>query len=500
MLPRQAMVKSGVVVERVAEFTSRHRMFLYGQRVGVAVSGGSDSVCLLHLLRELAPRWDLTLSVLHVDHGLRGEESRADAQFVGELAARLNLPFHCHAADAAGISEMNRDNLEQAAREIRRRFFLGFLRSGELDRIALGHTRSDQAETVLFRFLRGAGTAGLAGMRPVTREGFVRPMLDVTRSEVAAYLGDHGIDWREDSTNRDPSFARNRIRNELLPALARDWNPALSDILAGTATVARDEEEYWEGVVSRAVESNLVSTPPAVLFRAEWLQALPRALARRVARAAVERAKGDLRRIDLRHIEAVLHLAELKSGSGRVQIPGLDLFRSFDWVRLGPLEAGKERNFRLPLAVPGTCTVPGTRRVLCLELVEPAGEKNVQQVPGCSGYNERDINDLDWGRISGALELRNWRPGDQYRPIGHASETRIKSLFQDARIPLWERRNWPVLTCGEEILWSAQFGVAAGYAARSSGGLVLRIREILGTAESCNPTFGFRRPMERGSE
>ncbi len=152
-------------VERVAELIRRHAMFERGQRVGVAVSGGADSVCLLHVLVELAPRWDLRLSVLHLDHRLRGEESRGDAEFVRALAARLGLPFH---AEEAG--SLAGDNLEQAARRARRAFFLRLLADRRLDRVALGHTRSDQAETVLYRFLRGAGTAGLAGMRPVTRE------------------------------------------------------------------------------------------------------------------------------------------------------------------------------------------------------------------------------------------------------------------------------------------------------------------------------------------
>ncbi len=169
------------MLKRVAEFISRYNMFTHGQSVGVAVSGGADSVCLLHVLLELSSRWALRLTVLHLDHQLRGDESGEDARFVRDLAARLGLESVIQACDVRRLQAQTADNLEQAARRARRRFFLGCLESGLVSRVALGHTRSDQAETVLFRFLRGCGTAGLAGIFPVTREGCVRPLLDVDR-------------------------------------------------------------------------------------------------------------------------------------------------------------------------------------------------------------------------------------------------------------------------------------------------------------------------------
>src|SRR6516165_11630394 len=217
-------------------------MFEAGQKVGVAVSGGADSVCLLHALRELAPRWDLRLHVLHVNHRLRGAESDEDAQFVRDQAAQFGLPFTIHEADL----DMTPDNLEQAAREIRMAFFNEKIARGAVARVATGHTRSDQAETVLFRFLRGAGTAGLSGIRPVTSEGIVRPLLAISREEIEAWMRERHIPWREDSTNASPTFARNRIRHKLLPLLARDWNPQIEETLARTAEWAQAEEAYWD--------------------------------------------------------------------------------------------------------------------------------------------------------------------------------------------------------------------------------------------------------------
>ncbi|MGD0200755.1 MAG: tRNA lysidine(34) synthetase TilS [Bryobacteraceae bacterium] len=465
------------MLDRIRATIARYRMFTPGQRVGVAVSGGVDSVCLLDVLRELAPEWALRLTVLHVNHRLRGEESRADEEFVRKLAESYGLEFRLRSLDVGQLAGETADNLEQAARRVRGEFFLEFIRRGALDRIALGHTRSDQAETVLFRFLRGAGTAGLAGIRPVTAEGFVRPLLEVDRQDVLEYLRERGLPWREDSTNADPAFARNRIRHHLLPALSRDWNPDLPHVLAGVARIALDEEAYWAAEIERLTSGHFLHRPPALLFRADWLGSLPPASARRVIRRAIEETKGDLRRIDLRHVEQVLELSALVEGSRRIRIPGLEVFRSFDWVRLVPagVDRAASRDYELPAPVPGEIPLPDGTTVLSLRVLEPGTEPLSARDSAASRYNVSDGDDLDWGRIPGPLCVRNWRPGDRYRPAGHTRETKIKLLFQGARIPLWERRGWPVISCGAQIVWARKFGVAAEYAASPGCGPVLRV-------------------------
>ena len=431
-------------------------MFEPGARVGVAVSGGADSVFLLHALFELAPRWDLKLSVAHLDHGLRGAESRDDALFVRELAAQFGLPVHVAEFDVAGV----KDNLEQAARDARRRFYAGLLQDKELDRIATGHTRSDQAETVLFRFLRGSGTAGLSAIRPVTSDGFVRPLIELDRAEVRAYLSERGIFWREDSTNASSDFARNRIRRELLPALVRDWNPALGATLAHTARWAQDEETYWDGEITRLAAAMLTLRPPAVLLQCADLQKLPRAAARRLLRRAVEQVKGDLRGISFEHVERILEMAAAPDGHDRAQAPGLDAYRSFEWIRLAPpgMDGLAGRNYRLSVSVPGCFVLPDNSSTLELQVVDSEG-------------------DLDGDCVAGDLQLRNWRPGDQYRPIGRGSEEKIKTMFQEARIPLWERRNWPILEVQENIVWARGFGPAFSYAATAASRSIVRVRE-----------------------
>ena len=461
-------VRYTIVIERVAQTIERHGMFRPHQRVGVAVSGGADSVCLLEVLRELGSRWDLRLTVLHLDHGLRGEESRQDAEFVQALASAHGLPFVLERAElgtAAG-------NLEEAAREARLQFFRRQIAADLVDSVAVGHTRSDQAETVLFRFLRGAGTAGLAGIRPVTGDPIVRPLLDVTRAETEAFLRARGIAWREDSTNRSARFARNRIRHSLLPQLTEEWNPALEETLAKTADWALAEEAYWKDEIARLALGCLREDGAAVLAPADALARLPLAAARRLVRHAIERAKGNLRGIGLDHVDRALAMARAVGGHGRVQAPGIGITRSFDWIRFAPPQppppAWNER-----ATIPGRIRAPGAQVELELEMIEKPG---TEQALGCV-YNG-NVGCVDGHLVSGELVFRSWSPGDRYRPSGHSNEAKIKTLFHQARIPVWERAQWPVLASGDSIVWTRQFGPAQGVAAGAASTRILQIREV----------------------
>lgn len=463
------------VLQRVREVITRYNMLKPGDSVGIAVSGGADSVCLLHLLTALSRELQLALTVLHLNHGLRGEESDADESFVAQLASDLGWP----AVTRRTVLDPA-ENLEQAAREARLNFFRNTICSHGLRRVATGHTRDDQAETVLFRFLRGSGTAGLAGIRPVTEEGLIRPLLESSRVEIEAWLRERNLHWRDDTTNSSADFARNRIRRQLLPQLEREWNPNLRHTLFQTAEWARAEESYWSSEIDALSASRLACKNGFVFTNVELLAGLPVAAARRLARRAIELVKGDLRGIDFLHVEAILAMAASVQGHGRVQAPGIDVFRSFNRVRFGPISGSgaKDRNYREEVDVPGIARVPAAGVEVVLELIENGSKMGTSPIVynGNMGWLDRD-------RVSGSLILRNWRPGDQYQPVGRASAEKIKLLFQEFRIPIWERRHWPVLVdchqsgTGESIVWSRRFGVAAHVAAEPGCSRVLQIRE-----------------------
>ena len=413
----------------------RYGMLPAGSRVIVAVSGGPDSVCLLHVLRELGP----VAGVVHFNHKLRGEESEADERFVRDLAASMGLPAHV----ASGPCSDEPGNLEQNARRARRRFFRELIATGAADRIALGHARDDQAETVLFRILRGAGTTGLAGILPVTAEGLIRPLLDVRRSDVRQYLEERGIAWREDSSNQSERFARNRIRSGLLPQLEAEWNPNLTSALAHLADVSYEEELHWAAEVHRAAADFVVETGAVEIPVASLADADP-AMQRRLVRHAIRLAKGGLGRIEFSHVQAVLSL--LRSGSGHVTIPGLTATRSFKWVRLA---SAKWVRLAQPVQISGPGLYPWPAGKLMIDL----GLSSSRQSPDA----------CDTLRVEfppEGLELRAWSPGDQYRPKGSSRQWTVKELFQKARVPSWRRASWPILTSKGKILWVKQFGPA----------------------------------------
>ena len=397
-----------------------------GDRVGVAVSSGPDSVCLLNVLRQLAPTYGITLSVVHLNHQLRGPASDDDARFVADLAQSYGLPLHAASANVGPT--------EDDARQARRAYFAQLRAAGLVDRIATGHTLDDQAETVLFRLLRGASPSGLAAILPTTREGLIRPLLGVSRTEVCAYLREGGFDWRIDSSNADPRFARNRIRHVLLPSLIRDWNPSLSAQLARMAEIARDEDRFLDSLVPPPLtdgQAVLIPTNP-----------IDNTLRRRQVRWAVQHLGG--KQLDFKHIEAMVALFAPGLGSGRLQSPGIDAMRSYDWVRFVPLAPSGNRNWSQPLAIPGACTLP------------------TGSLSASLGTIEGDCFDCEAAGTS--LVVRNWRPGD-----ADSKGKSLKERFEAERIPLWERRNWPIITAGSEIVWSKRFGVADRFRVAAGG-------------------------------
>src|SRR5579864_5643653 len=373
------------MLERVSEFIARHRMFETGHRVGVAVSGGADSVFLLCALHQLAPRWNLKLSVVHIEHGIRGAASLADAEFVRALASQFALSFHFRSANVPAIA----GNLEQAARNTRHDFYTKLIASRIVDRIATGHTHNDQAETVLYRILRGSGLAGLYGILPVTEEGLVRPLLEVKRHEIETWLRERGVEWRQDETNCDPSYARNRLRHQTLPLLRESFNPRLNDALVHLASLAQDEERYW----SAELDQYQLAPPESPILSTIQLAGLPPAVARRLIRRLIRHIKGDLRQIDFSHVEKILALARSPQGHARVHLPGVEVIRSLDWVRFAPpgFTRRTKHDFSIPLHAPSTLELPGSSTRITLQLLEKSDSIEARGTV---------VDDLDWQRVT----------------------------------------------------------------------------------------------------
>jgi tRNA(Ile)-lysidine synthase len=442
--------------------------------------------------------------IAHFNHKLRGEASEEDERFVAALARELGVPFY---RDEARVVDGSGGNLEQNARQARRGFFASLIKEGKGDRVALGHTRDDQAETVLFRMLRGSGLAGLAGIHPVTADGIIRPlilirpMLDVTRREVEEYLRERGIPWREDQSNCDLRFARNRIRHHLLPQLAREWNPRIAASLAQLADLAFEEESWWSANLENVSPADVSAgdkiacpTCSASEFRVEWLRELPRAVARRVIRRAIAKAKGDLRGIEFGHVEGVIDQLDQLDGLGGVAgngfarrrvsggVPGVEVLGSFGFLRIAPLAAARAAIH------PVTVNIPGTYAISEGEIRLQIGTLgSTRKGPGSTRRSRIDETAESAcanlkAELAAPLFLRGWKPGDHYRPVGKSRDHKLKEMFQNARIPSWRRRTWPILESGGKILWAREFGPAEEFAATGRRGRVLRVWDLRNAA------------------
>jgi tRNA(Ile)-lysidine synthase len=466
------------VLERVSAFMARTSMANAGEKIGVAVSGGADSVLLLHLLFALRERFEYALTVLHVNHHLRGAESYADQCFVAELAAAHGLPLLVEQAPVSAG-----ENLEQAARCLRRAFFARLRREGVVSRVALGHTLSDQAETVLLRLFRGTGLRGLASMRPVTSDALIRPLLELTRDEVRAEALAEGLSWREDSSNQDPNFRRNLLRLEILPQLREAFHPRIEQVLAGTARLAQAEEDYWAWEVAAILPRVAQASPHGLLIDVPAFRALHPAVQRRVLRAALELTKANLRSMDSAHLEAIIALCSRVEAHDRVQAPGIDALRSFDRLRLQawppPDDQLGRGGYALRLPTGQRVAVPFEGAEVQLDFdctrgaaVAPGAETVEFDADAWRAFLEQQKAD---GGGQGGVVLRNWQPGDAYTPQGSSGPAKIKTLFLQERVYLWQRKHWPVMEIAGAIGWALRFGVAAHLAATERSTAVVRL-------------------------
>lgn len=454
-------VLTGTLVDRVAKIITRYSMLRAGDRVGVAVSGGADSVALLHILHRLAPQFQASLLVVHLNHQLRGEESDGDEAFVRSLADELGLPIEVKRRPVGP------GNLEEAAREDRRAFFAAARQKHGLARVALGHTQSDQAETVLFRLLRGSGLAGLAGMRPVTEDGLIRPLLTVLRNELRAWAEAEGLRWREDSSNESLRFTRNKLRRETIPMLREAYNPSLEPVLAGMADLAQTEEDYWNEQIEAIYSEITKRTGLGSFFQIDQIWALHPAVRRRLIRRAIQAIRGDLRSIDLPHVDRILEICSSSEGHNRVLLPGVDALRSFETLLLtrpGEL-AGRDRHYSFELKLGEARELPFGAGHICIERVKSGASFCVNFKLEESKTEIAYLDPLAFaeGDTPPTLRVRSWEPGDELRRPGHAGVDKIKTLFQEFRVLLWERRHWPVLMVGSKIVWARRFGAAWGY-------------------------------------
>ena len=454
----------------------RHGRLLHpGDCVGVCVSGGADSVAMLHVLRELRDKLGIILSVVHFNHRLRGQASDCDEKFVARLAAKYGLPFHVARENVAAKALREKANLEDVARRARYAFFEQLVAAGKLTHIAVGHTADDQAETVLAHILRGTGLAGLGGIHPVSNH-VIRPLLQIRRSALRVYLQLLDQPWREDVTNRDTTKMRARIRKKLLPLLEKQFQPAVVDHLGTLAQSAREDEALLDAIAAERasviVEKRLATTSvsvPALLKPLAGEASFPHsaAVSKRIVRRIVKDLKQRAGQLNADHLQSILALATHGESGKSLPLPGgIEVRREHDHLvfvaTLVTLSKNKKPNhskqFEQQIDFSGSeaiIEVPCLACVFRFTKIDWPAQRGETSVTGPV---------LDRHALRLPLVLRSWRPGDQLRPSGHRKAHKLKRLLNEKRISRWEREGWPVLTSAGVLAWARGFPVAAEFA------------------------------------
>ena len=429
---------SADIVGYVEESVSRSGVLREGEALLVAVSGGQDSVALLLALAELGGRLSLRLTVGHVNHGLRGAESDEDEQFVRELAERLGLRALVARTQVERASE-------ETAREARFTALRELAGDAGAERIALAHTASDRAETVLMNVLRGSGLEGLAAM-PAVSGDLVRPLLGVTREQTAAYCEAKGVRPRADSTNRDETILRNRLRQSLLPLLEREYRPHVSEALRRLGRIAEAELEWTRPLVREAFEALVRSRDSGLTLDLARLRELAPGLGNRVLREAVADVRGDLRNVAGSHLQALGFLVTEADTGARAELPGLWAERTSDAIVLRAGVRGKAPSFEVLLGVPGEAPLPAAGMVIAARVAPVAECDPAVRGPLCA--------QLDAAIVGSHLIARSPKPGDRMTPLGMQGTKKLQDFLVDKKIPRTEREGIVVVaTTQGEIVW-----------------------------------------------
>jgi tRNA(Ile)-lysidine synthase len=457
----------GAVLERARLLIDRHSLLPPGEVVIVGVSGGPDSLCLLHVLRRLAAAYSVELHVAHLNHQIRGPEADADAAFVADLASSWGLPCTVERRDVPALARERRLALEEAARQARYAFLAAVAARLGSRTIAVAHNADDQVESVIMHWLRGSGLAGLRGMLPLTpladyrlaqaAEGqpilsLIRPLLEVPRSAVEAYCAAQGLEPRFDRSNLDTTYYRNRLRHELIPYL-ESYNPNIRQVVQRTAQVIRDDYELLRRELARVWPAVVRSEgAEAVLFDLAAWRSLSKALQRATLREAVHRLRRSLRNIDFIHIENALAVLLNGETGDRATLPqGLLATLSYDSFSVAgessrpappdhPLLLSEEP---LPISIPGSTPLPGGEWVLETEIL-----------PACDPAEAAPWEAyLDYSAVA-APYLRCRRPGDCFQPLGMGGRgKRLGEFMINEKIPATWRDHIPLLVSGERIVW-----------------------------------------------
>ena len=436
-----------------------------GDKIVVAVSGGPDSVCLLKILSQLRKLLDTDLIVAHLDHGLRPNEDEKETEFVANLARRLNLTFACN--KVSNLPKTHGASIEEKAREARYQFLTKVLDKHHAQKIALGHNMNDQAETVLMHILRGTGSTGLSGILPIRENRFIRPLINVTRDEIHTYLKQKNTLFIMDSSNLEKKYLRNKIRLELIPVLL-EYQPGLIRHLGELAFLCRQENQFMEEEARKGLQTVILdSTDHSLGLSLSTFKNFSLPLQYRIIRQAIKRVKGNLRRIDIGHVRAIMGLINNSRPQIKINLPdNLIIKKSYTKLRFSSGIEIETKNFSYHIKNMGRFQIQEINQTILLE--EISKKDFLLPIPS----PQEAFLDLD--RIRWPLRVRNFKPGDRFMPFGLNGFKKVKDIFIDNKIPFEERKKIVILESGNNIVWVCGIRIDNRYRVKRATKRILR--------------------------
>ncbi len=466
-------------MQKVFDYIEKEQMIQANDKVIVGVSGGADSLCLLFVLLEYRRQIPFSLAAVHVEHGVRGEESLEDADFVEEICREYGVLLRRFSFDIPRLAREKKLSVEEAGRSARYEAFAHAASEMGADKIAVAHNKNDQAETMLFHMARGSGLAGAGGIRPV-RDNIIRPLLCLKRSEIEEYLRKRQIHWRVDRTNKETRYSRNCIRHHILPVMEKELNPGTIDHMGALAEDIRRVEKYLDRQAEAAAEAAVSREEGGVKIRVEKFLEQEELIRELVLKKCLLLAGCGLKDVTRYHIERLGGLFSRQSGR-RLALPGgWEAQRVFDEVHIKKEAAAytsQEAGFLQKLEIPGSVKVP--RGVFAAAVFSHDGEMKHREEPSGGIYeNSQKIYTewLNYDRIKGDLYLRTRQPGDFLVINRSGGRKKLKEYFIEAKIPAKERNVVLVLASGNEILWVVGYRISEAYKISTDTEKILQVQ------------------------
>jgi len=433
-------------IENLLSTIKKHEMITAGDRIVVGVSGGPDSLCLLHALNELKEEFGIELYVVHINHCIRGESANQDEHFVMDYCHKLGLSFYSERISVKQMAKDSKLSIEEAGRIVRYNCFEEYADKLNASKIAVGHNMNDSVETFLLNLVRGTGIEGLKGIEP-KRGNLIRPLIETRRDEIELYCKEEGLTARIDETNADFTFTRNRIRNGLIPYIIENFNPNIIESLNRTTEIISDENLFTSAISEMYYKECLIDSDKySIEMNLKKFNKLHDAVKRRIIRMAVEKIKGNTKGVEKIHIEQALNLAQ-KARTGTVfRLNGnLEVRIEYESLIFSKEKHQNKKDFCFDINIPGVVEIPEMNAYLSTNMVKVKGINKKS--------NKSNICILDKEKLGKSLQIRNRRNGDWIKPDGMKGTKKLKDFFIDEKIPREQRDIIPVIADGQEIIW-----------------------------------------------